>query len=72
MMRHADLSIASSGTRANASLKAAIFFSLAELNVAIRILVDELDARLMRKIGLSVYRRGSSLFDRCGEAARFS
>ncbi len=29
------------------------FFSLAELNVAIRILVDELNARLMRKLGAS-------------------
>jgi hypothetical protein len=35
-------------------LRNARFFSLAELNVAIRILVDELDARLMRKFGLSV------------------
>jgi transposase len=29
------------------------FFSLAELNVAIRVLVDELNARLMRKLGAS-------------------
>ena len=29
------------------------FFSLAELNVAIRILVDDLNARLMRKLGAS-------------------
>ena len=29
------------------------FFSLAELNLAIRILVDELNARLMRKLGAS-------------------
>ena len=36
------------------ALRNARFFSLAELNVAIRILVDELDARLMRKFVLSV------------------
>jgi transposase len=35
------------------------FFSLAELNVAIRILVDELNARLMRKLGAS----GREFFD---------
>jgi transposase len=29
------------------------FFSLAELNVAIRTLVDELNGRLMRKLGAS-------------------
>jgi transposase len=36
-----------------ARLRNARFFSLAELNVAIRILVDELNARLMRKLGAS-------------------
>jgi transposase len=36
-----------------ARLRNARFFSLAELNVAIRTLVDELNARLMRKLGAS-------------------
>ena len=36
-----------------AKLRNRRFFSLAELNVAIRILVDELNARLMRKLGAS-------------------
>ena len=36
-----------------ARLRNVRFFSLAELNVAIRTLVDELNARLMRKLGAS-------------------